>query len=473
MGVKQFDVILAGNQLTSLVAAAELARAGLKICLVNPTPNWGGHFTRLTIQGETFDPGAVSHEFTAFNRSGATNPLEYDSRKRSDVGRFLGLIEAYTRSHLELHRMPMPATVYDGALHEDIVMSNRLGLVKHPRLGSHARKELCHILAGPPSDLHARRKKEDILFAKRSYHDVSEANHGATLHRELFEPMFFKMSNIPSARLLALYHRIAWLPLYYPETLASQFGESPQALQETYFCYPRAGWIGAFGETLLEAARSAGATILRSDITGAQGKTGSPTSLRFSDGEEITAPRLVWSLGHESLLRWAGETTLEPLERWSAMLIFAKVPRSKLRRDFGVLYVPDKDVLFYRACNQSTCAGSSEEEARLVIEINPDYAKSLGWDSPEVILPRVLDDLARLGIVEDAEAVCVVGHRILGKVLLLPSWENWRRLEKERDVLTSTYPTFVFTRNVESFFTDTLNDQIIKGLKIAAQFRST
>lgn len=473
MSARRFDVILAGNQLTTLVAGAELARAGRKVCLVNPTPSWGGHFTRLTVAGETFDPGAVSHEFTAFNRSGATDPLDYDSRKRSDVGRFLGLIETYTRSHVDLHRMPMPATVFAGALHEDIIMSNRLGLVKHPRLSREAQKELKAILAKPPSDLHASRKKEAALFTQRSYHDVSLANHGATLHRELFAPMFFKMSHIPSARLLALYHRIAWLPLYYPETLASQFGDHPQELQDTYFCYPRTGYIGALGEALVEAAQSAGATVLRSAVMRAQGTAGSLPCLRLSDGDEVTAAQLVWSLGHESLLQAALGQPPEPLERWSAMLIFAKVPRKKILRDFSVLYVPDEEILFYRACNQSTCAGSSEEEARLVIEINPDYAKSLGRDSPEVILPRVLDDLASLGIVEDAEAVRVVGHRILSQVLLLPSWENWQRLEKERDVLTSTYPTFVFTRNVESFFTDTLNDQIIKGLKIAAQFRST
>ena len=40
-----FEVILAGNQLTTLVAGVELARAGRRVCLVNPTPTWGGHFT--------------------------------------------------------------------------------------------------------------------------------------------------------------------------------------------------------------------------------------------------------------------------------------------------------------------------------------------------------------------------------------------------------------------------------------------
>lgn len=473
MSSLQFDVILAGNQLTTLVAAAELARSGRKVCIVNPTPSWGGHFTRLTVNGETFDPGAVSHEFTAFNLSGATDPLDYDSRRRSDVGRFLGLVESYTRSHIDLQRMPMPSTVYDGALHDDIVMSNKLALVKHPRIASRAREELQLIAAGGSRDLHASRKKEDELFVKRSYHEASLANHGATLHSAFFEPMFFKMSNIPSARLLALYHRIAWLPLYYPETLASQFGDQPQELQETYFCYPRAGFIGAFGEALLDAARSEGAMIVSTAISSGEGSMDTPRKLCFADGSEATAPALVWSLNHDPLLKWAAGQAREPLERWSVMLVFAKVDRRKIRRDFSVLYVPDDEILFYRACNQSTCAGSPEDFARVVLEVNPDYARSRGFESGEAIVQRVLSDLVKLGFVADAGSMDVIGHRTLRNVLLLPSSGNWRRLENERDVLTSSYPGFVFTRNVESFFTDTLNDQIVKGLKLAAQFRST
>jgi hypothetical protein len=67
MSLERFDVVLAGNYLTTLIGAAGLAEAGRKVCVVNPTPSRGGHFTRPMVGGPTFDPGAVSHEFTTFN----------------------------------------------------------------------------------------------------------------------------------------------------------------------------------------------------------------------------------------------------------------------------------------------------------------------------------------------------------------------------------------------------------------------
>jgi hypothetical protein len=106
-----------------------------------------------------------------------------------------------------------------------------------------------------------------------------------------------------------------------------------------------------------------------------------------------------------------------------------------------------------------------------VIEVNPDYSRAQGLGDDEGIAARVRADLASLGIVERPQHVKVVGIRTLQNVLLLPSRENWRLLERERDVLLDRYPSVVFTRNVEAFFTDTLNDQIIKGLKLVEQFK--
>jgi len=67
MNANRFDVVLAGNYLTTLVAALGLARAGQRVCVINPIPAWGGHFTRMTVAGITFDPGAVMHEFSAYD----------------------------------------------------------------------------------------------------------------------------------------------------------------------------------------------------------------------------------------------------------------------------------------------------------------------------------------------------------------------------------------------------------------------
>jgi len=473
MSHDRFDVVLAGNYLTTLVAAVELARAGRKICVVNPVPTWGGHFTRIQVDGIAFDPGAISHEFTAYNDSGASDPLNYDSRRRNDWGRFTRLIEAYTRSHIDLERMPMPATVFDGDLHPDVVMGNRLDVLQHPLLKGKARQELAHLMKLGAQDLHPRHKKTSPVFVEKSYYDVSLQNHGATLHCALFEPMFHKMSNISTTRLLALYHRIAWLPLYYPETLLSQYGEVPQQLPETYFCYPKAGYVGAFAEALVRALQAAGVEMVREGIARLEGKGPGPNRITLKNGRVVEAPRLVWSLAHDQIVADVTGKPPSNFERWSAMLVFVTVPRRSLKRDFSVLYAPDEGVLFYRASNQTTSAGQADADVRIVFEINPDYAAARGVGAEDEVVARLRADLQRLGIVDAPGDIKVVGVRTMRNVLLLPSAENWKVLETERDVLLDAYPNVAFTRNVESFFTDTLNDQIIKGLKIAAQLRAS
>jgi hypothetical protein len=470
MSSHTFDVLLAGNYLTTLVAACELARSGKRVCVLNPTPSWGGHFTRLQVGNLTFDPGAVSHEFTAFNAEGARDPLLYDSRRRSDVGRFIQLIEEYTRSHIDLAKMPEPKTVYGGQLLPDIVMSNRLDLLHHPVLAGRVNAEQAFVAESVPSELHPRHKKTSLLFLERSYYEASVANHGATLHSAIFEPMFYKMSAVSSTRLIALYHRIAWLPLYYPETLRSQFTPRPQALQETFFCYPRAGYIGAFGEALVKRMQADGVTVLRDPIESLEDRNGSRTII-LKDGSRLEAPHVAWSLAHDQLFTAATGEPTNRFERWSATLVFTTVPRAQLAKTFSVLYAPDDSLLFYRASNQSISAGLDEDPVRIVVEVNPDYAAAHGATQENQVAARVQADLARLGVVNDANHVHVVGTKTLRNVLLLPCRENWKLLERERDVLLDRYPNTIFTRNVEAFFTDTLNDQIIKGLKLAAQLK--
>ena len=472
MSTERFDVILAGNYLTTLVAAVGIAQSGKRVCVVNPTPNWGGHFTKLTVAGIVFDPGAVSHEFTTFNDEGARDALSYDSRRRSDVGRFVRLIEDFTRSQVDLVQMPQPQTVYGGELLPDIVMSNRFDVLRHPVLEGRVRAEQELISRLGERELHPRHKKTSQLFLERSYYDASVSNHGATLHAAIFEPMFYKMSGVSTTRLIALYHRIAWLPLYYPETLRSQFGNSPQCLQDTYFCYPRAGYIGAFGEALVSRMQEAGATIVRDAIAVLEDNPGT-RAIVLKNSHRLEAPRMAWSLPHDQLVADATGGTPHNFERWSVTLVFATISRRHLLRSFSVLYTPDDRILFYRACNQTDNAGMEEDPVRVVIEINPDYARAQGFEDQDRMVARVRTDVASLGIVSDPLHLEVVGTRTLKNAVLLPSQENWQLLERERDTLLDRYPNVAFTRNVEAFFTDTLNDQIIKGLKLAEQFKAT
>ena len=471
MNIETIDTIIAGNYLTSLVAAVGLARAGQKVCIINPTPTWGGYFTKVSIGGFTWDPGSISHEFTAFNNEGARDPLTYDSRKRNDVGRFIKTIEEYTRSNIEMAEMPSPKTVYSGELHHDFIMCNRLELLKNPSLRQRVAAEQKYIAQYGSSDLHPKHKKHSELFIKRSYYQASVENHGATLHSLLLEPYFYKMSALSSTRLLALYHRIAWLPLYYPETLRSQFGDSPQKLQDTFFCYPKAGYVGVLADTLVEQMKDAGVTIIQRQPIDAIGKENGKTTLSIG-GNKLQAKRIIWSLAHDQLIQTATGETPRSFEKWSATLAFTTVKRDKLLKPFSVLYTPDENLLFYRASSQTISSGQDEETVRIVVEVNPDYAQSLGYKNEQDIFTRIQSDFASLGIVSDPNDLNLIAIKTRKNVLLLPSFENWKLLEEERDILLDKYPDLVFTRNVESFFTDTLNDQLIKGLKLVEQFKN-
>lgn len=466
-----FDIILAGNYLTTLIAALELTRSGKKVCVINPLPAWGGHFTKITINGVNFDPGAVSHEFTVFTDPGIQDPLLYNSIVRNDCARFNRLIENYTRSHIDLVKMRPPNTVFNGQLFPDIIMTNKLDILQHPVLKENIKAEAEFILHQSEGELHAKNKTASPLFLERSYYETSIANHGAALHSALFEPYFRKMSNLSTTRLIARYHRIGWLPLYYPQTILSQFSEKPQTLPDTIFSYPTAGYIGVFGETLFKKLEEAGATIIRTKIDCVKDSE-NKTSVTLVDGEKVTAPKLVWSLSHDQLISAATGKPANVFERWSAILVFLTVPRKALLKDFSVLWSPDNSTLFYRASNQTDCSSSDEPDARLVVELNPDYLNVHGLTAEADIIQRVKQDFYSLGFVSSPESISIAGFKSLKNVLLLPSRENWQLLENERDILYDTYPNVLFTRNTESFFTDTMNDQIVKGLKIAAQFKN-
>lgn len=470
MNENHFDTILAGNYLTSLVAALGLARAGKRVCVVNPLPGWGGHFTRMTVAGISFDPGAISHEFTVYSDEQLSDPLQFDSRRRNDVARFNQHIEEFTRANIELNRTALPNTVYGGQFFPDVITSNRLDILQHPLLAARIAAEQEFLAGSSENDLHPRDKKSTPTYFRKSYYEASLQNHGATLHSAIFEPMFHKMSGVSSTRLLALYHRIAWLPIYYPETLRSQFQSQPQQLPETSFSYPKAGYIGVLGETLVQRLQDAGATIIRDPVESIDDQPGS-TALVLKGGRRIEAPHVAWSLAHDQIVSKITGAPPNKFERWSAMLVFALVPKRLLTKDFSVLYVPDDNIIFYRACNQSSSAGMHEEQVRVVVEINPEFAAAQGLASEADVVERVKHDLASLGIVGDPEHLNIVGARVMRNVLLLPSRENWQLLEKERDILLEAYPRVHFTRNVEAFFTDTLNDQIIKGMKLVEQFR--
>ena len=108
---------------------------------------------------------------------------------------------------------------FKGNLYDDIIMSNSFDTFNKLPIRNNIKKELSEIIKNDNKDFHPKDKGYKAIYKSISYKEASLNNHGNTLHNEIFEPFFQKMTNRSSDELLALYSRVAWLPLYYPETI--------------------------------------------------------------------------------------------------------------------------------------------------------------------------------------------------------------------------------------------------------------
>lgn len=462
-----FDFLFAGNNLTTLTAALELSKKGKKVGLINPLPSWGGHFSSIELNGIKFDPGSVSHELTSYNNTNQLNPADYNPANRNDWGRFTSLIDSYTRSHLVLKRIDPPQTVYEGVFYRDIIMGNHLDILHHSSVSQQIKAELEMLQVIEPADAHARHKNVSALYESSSYNDLSALNHGPTLHRSLFDAFFRKLTDCSSDRLIAKYHRVAWLPFYYPETLLSHFTDTPQPLPATDFHYPQKGYIGILGTTLVEKLLQLKVSFFRESIQWVGMENGVPEVL-LSSGNRIKGHALIWSLSHRQLIEASGEKIEAGYDTAALILVFLTISPPRLLKSFSSLFVPDPSVIFYRVTNQTRCAGLEEQEERIVVELNADRVKRLQLGDRHQMILRLQQDFVALGIVADINDLNIRGVKSMRQGLMLPTVENYAKLEKEREVLMEYYPKVHFTKNVDAFFADTLNDQLMKGLKIAA-----
>jgi len=470
-----FPIVLVGNALSLMVAATRLARNGADVAIVNSGKNWGGHFTTITCKGIAFDAGMVLHEFTSYNAQGGENPRSYNAAVRNDAGRFCESVRDYIAGYQATHDIMVPRMYVDNGVRDDILIANALPSLRELSFAGTIKAELAALVALPNAPLHASRKHSSDAFKTTDYRSASLANHGATFHETLIEPFCQKLLNAPTSDVVALYHRVAWLPLFYPATLLSYLQGVPQTLPPTVFSYPVGECVGDLANKLKsEIEQSGRITIISDRPTGMKVNDLGQVYLSFATRSAITSDQTAWANTPGDLLRLLGrEQDVATYQKCSIALAFGRIPTSALRLDFTVLNVVAPGIATYRVTNQSRCAGVESGFANMVIEFNPDYAgaapsNAASHDTNE----RIGADLVALGLVSDAADVEFLDVKQLNNALMLPTGPNRRACEQELDVLQAVAPTISRLGPSSGFFSSSFNDQIVQGLKLAAQWGS-
>lgn len=230
------DAVLVGANLAALVAARELAAAGRDVVLLTDGRPVGGHFGGVRVDGVALDVGMVTLERPERGPHGDPPLTGYDPDRRYDWTRFAGRVDRWQAGRTELRRTPTPQVLLAGGRWPDHLMSDRLDALAG---------------AAPPDPLladddprHARGKTASPAYDELDYRSASLANHGPDVHRRLVEPFLTAVLGPAADQLLARHHRAAWLPLYWPATVAAATAGAATGVAEHPFWTTAGGRVG-------------------------------------------------------------------------------------------------------------------------------------------------------------------------------------------------------------------------------------
>jgi hypothetical protein len=468
--MKTFDFAICGNNTGALVAAIELGKKH-QVAIINPAPNWGAHFAGFPINGDNFDIGMNFFEFTTFHKP-SNDLLSYNPAVRNDSARFFKLVEEYVASRIDFIEVDAIEVLTNGTYSKDIVMANSLDILqKLPKdTLQKIRNEVEEILKNGNKKLHASQKKlNEELFLNSSYYDVSLANHGATFHELFVEPFCKKIFNMSSKDCPALLHRIAWAPLFYPETLLKGLnGEDDMA--PTLFHYPKKGYFAAITEALMaEIKANKNITIITKKISDL--KKNNLYEIGF-DTETISAKELVWCNDLLSLLQTAKADLFDYTpQKASVTVAFCYVDKSNIKREFSSLYVCDNSNALYRITNQEYSAKKDDTNTiKLVLEFNYDVLNSFGLDTEEKILSNINEFLTQNGIIKSPLKAENVVIKSLKNAVNMPTLYNFNNFEKLFNLTQKLFPGIELIGPASGLVSTSFNDQVIQALKIGKKY---
>ncbi len=459
--------VIYGNNTAALVAALEISKKN-KVILINPGKSWGAHFSGINTTEGSFDIGMNYFEFSTFIEQN-NNILEYDPKKRNDAAKYFHEAERFIKDLVVLNQVPQPLILAENKICKDFIMTNHLDCLNSLPKPKQEQviNELKAIISSPKNNLHASEKrKNETLFLNNSYKKVSELNHGKLIHETFIEPIVNKLLNVTSSEIPALFHRIAWCPLFYPETLLESF-QKQSNLNDTPFFYPVKAHFSSFIDELVKKAKqNKNIQVTHSKITAI--KKEKHFLLTLEDSSQIITDHFIWAADIFSLHELISPDHKKPqLKKASITLALLSTEFSNINTLFSTIYICDKDQLPYRIVNQQYSAGDrTAKKHQLVIELNLDYIESKGIKSDEQLQKYLSSYLVEANLLKQPPEQDSIKIYHLRQAITIPTLENFSEFQKIHNLTQNKFPEINLIGPSSGFVSTSLNDQIIQGLKL-------
>lgn len=460
------DILLLGNNLAVLVAALELAAKGQKVGLLLDGKAVGGHFGGVRLEDYEFDIGMVLFECAA-SVPQSVDLNSYLLGQRNDSARFVTLVADYLERYVTTVRVPTPQVVVGGRRHADFVVANRLdwfGSLSDP-------EAIVHELTEAPMrhELHASNKLSSPAYDSASYEQASLFNHGTTLHHACFRPLCEKILGVPPATILARYHRLGWLPLYYPQTLTKALSGEPNCLAEYPFWSAVGGFSGEFVSKMLSELKRSSVDIVDGVVTEFKRNPYASYSVGIQ-GRKYQSQRLVLGCTQERASQLLLQSAPPRLDGVSVGILLGVVHRDHLLQVASCLFVADSEFSIYRITDHDACAGLDNSEwHRISVEINPAYFSRLYPNmEAERQQAQIVAELVELNVIGEQAAFRVLRYMCADNVFPLPTAVAVR--DAARFAALNDHPGLALTGSLLGIGVSSFNDQIVQGLRIAEQW---
>jgi hypothetical protein len=469
--MKQFDYIIYGNNIGAMIAAVELAKR-YQVALINPARGWGGTLGGMKINGTNFDIGMNYFEFTSFHTP--SDDLEtYNPQLRNDSARFFHKIEKYVAAHCDFAEVDTPSCYVNDAFYPDFVMSNQLDFLSQlpDNQKDKIKNELEKILEKGIFPLHASQKKQnEQLFVESSFEAVSLANHGETFHALYIESLCKKILNCSSADLPALFHRVAWLPLFYPNTLLDALNGKNVAMPSTIFHYPTKGYFADFIEKInIQIVDNQNIELIFDNQFNII-KQANAYHFAFENATTIAANQLIWCADFPTLLTKANVSfEAQPFAKASIVLGFLAIDSDAVAQLFTSLYVLEKDCALYRLTNQDATAKTNNASSRFIFELNFDVCEAMGLHDEKAIVSHLQTFLQKSKIFKqsiDNEQFII---KIFKNAVNLPLQKNRIYYEYLQGIAKANFDNITYIGIGADFVATSFNDQIVQALKAALE----
>ncbi|HZV75512.1 MAG TPA: hypothetical protein VFF79_17515 [Conexibacter sp.] len=447
--------VVVGGTPAALVTVDALGAADVPVRWLAPERGVGRGFAPIPRDGRTLQLGVRLLEL-GYEDDRTPPPLAAYRSGTSGHRPFTPLIRSWTEALAgeRLREIAPPRVALDGALHDDYLFTVDLAGVPDalPAAERAAIADEAAIAAAALGD--AGVLADDL--GERSLADASRANHGATFHARLIEPLAGKFVPGGADAILADWRRKAWLPLFWPRTVHEAFaGTTPAFRPRRTFHELTPGGVGGLIDALGERIATY-ASVERIAVGGLAGVKPRDGGLRlaFEGGHVEDAARPALGVPAAELQAVLGIDAA--VERLRTAIAWIEVDEDAVPDGTDLVHVLDPGNPVARVSGGSTTPAAGRR--LLSVELRHDQADG-------TLAAAAIDGLRDAGLLKDGDPVSI--HEGAMATLPLPNAATRARLTAAHAALTERALDAELLGGALAPGADSLNEQIVQGLRAA------